>query len=72
MAIGKDPSFTPVVQRLALLVVEERDDALLVEDIGLLADEWSLHLVDGLLEELFVFANQQFLDALEATFALRD
>ena len=52
--------------------MEKRDDALLVEHISFLAHEGSLHLVNRLLEELFVLSDQEFLDALETALALSD
>ena len=52
--------------------MEKRDNALLVENISFLAHEGSLHLVNRLLEELFVLSDQEFLDALEAALALSD
>jgi len=72
MAIGQDTSLAPVVQSFTLFVVEKSHDALLVVHIGLLAHEGRLHLVDRLLEELFVLSDQQFFYTLQATLALRD
>ena len=72
MAVGEEPGLAPPVQSLTFLVLEQGHDALLVEDIGLLAHERSLHLVDGLLEELLVFSDEQFLNVLEAALPLAD
>ena len=52
--------------------MEKGYDAFLIVNIGFPANEWSLHLVDGLLEELFVLSNEQFLDILKTAFTLRD
>ena len=72
VAIGELTSLTPILQRLALFVVEQSHDSFLVKDVCLLADKGSLHLVDWLLEELFVLSDQEFFDALQASFPLGD
>ena len=64
VTIGKQASLTPPSKCLSLLVMEERNDALLVVNICFVAHVWVLHLVDGLLEELFILANKQFLNTL--------
>ena len=58
MAIGKNSGLTPVMQRVTLLVMEKSHNALFVEDVSFPADKWGLHLIDLLLEELFVFTGQ--------------
>ena len=58
MPVREDSGLRPPMECLPLFVVEEGDDAFLVVNVSFLADKWVLHLVDGLLEELFVFADQ--------------
>jgi len=72
VAIVEDPSLAPEVERLALFVVEKRHDTLLVEYVSFLALDRIFHFVDRLLEVLFVFTDEQLLDALEAALALRN
>ena len=72
MTIGEQACLTPIVKSLSFFVVEEGHDAALVVHVSLLAYERSLHLVDGLLEELFVLSDQQLLDTLQSTFSLSD
>ena len=72
VTIGEKAGLTPIVKSLSFFVVEEGHDAALVVHVSLLAYERSLHLVDGLLEELFVLSDQEFLDALQSAFSLSD
>ena len=72
VAIGEKAGLTPIVKSLSFFVVEECHDAALVVHVSLLAYERGLHLVDGLLEELFVLSDQQLLDTLQSTFSLSD
>lgn len=64
MTVTQDFSLTPPVQSLSFFVVEESHDSLLVISVGFLAQERAFHLVDRLLEKLFVLANKQLFDAL--------
>ena len=72
MAVREEPGLAPPVQSLSFLVLEEGHDAFLIKDIGLLAHERSFHLVNGLLEELFVLPDEEFFNVLKTTFALAD
>ena len=72
VTIGEQACLTPIVKSLSFFVVEECHDAALVVHVSLLAYERGLHLVDGLLEELFVLSDQQLLDALQSAFSLSD
>lgn len=72
VTIRKDASLTPEVQCFALFIVKESHNTFLVEDIGLFADKGAFHLVDGLLEEFLVLADQQLFDALKTTLSLRN
>lgn len=72
VAIREESCLTPPRERLSLLVMEESHDTFLVVNVGFLAHIWAFHLVNGLLEELFVLPNKQFLDILKASFSLRD
>ena len=70
MSIGKHTRFTPPMKSLSFVVMEKSHYSFLVESVSLFTNEWAFHFVDRLLEELFVLTNKQFLDALQATFAL--
>ena len=70
VTVAKYARLTPPMESLAFFVVEKGHDTFLVVDIGLLADIRILHLVDGLLEELLVLSDKQFLDVLQSTFSL--
>ena len=64
MTVRQDASLTPPVESLSFFVVEKSHDSLLVISVSFLAQERTFHLVDGLLEKLFVLANKQLFDAL--------
>ena len=52
--------------------MEECNYTLLIEDIGLLTHIWMLHLVERLLEELFVLSHKQFANGLQSALSLGD
>ena len=70
VTVAKHARLTPPMECLAFFVMEESYDTFLVVDISLLANERILHLVDWLLEELFVLSDEEFLDVLQSTFSL--
>lgn len=72
MAVGEEPCLAPPVQSLTFLVLEQGHYAFLIKDIGLLAHERCFHLVNGLLEELFVLSDEQFFNVLKTAFTLAD
>ena len=72
VAIREQASLTPPMQGLTLLVVEQGNNTFLVVHVSLFANEWALHLVDWLLEELLILPDEQLLDVLKAVSSLRD
>ena len=72
MTLRELHGLVPPVLRTPLLVTEQGHDASLVVHIGSLSNERVLHLIDVLLEILFVLPSEQLFDALEAAFTLCD
>jgi len=72
MAVRNHTSLLPTLNSFLLFPIEERNDALLIEDICLLANEGILHFVESLLEVLLELADEQLADVLEFALTLRD
>ena len=72
MTIAKHARLRPPMKGFSFFVMEKGHDTFLVVYVSLLANERVLHFVNGLLEELLVLSDQEFLDVLKSAFSLRN
>lgn len=64
VTITEQTSLGPPVESFAFFIMKEGHNAFLVVHISFFANEWVLHFVYWLLEELLILSDQQFLDTL--------
>lgn len=72
MAVAEQARLTPPVKCFAFFVVEQSHDSFLIVHISFLANKWTFHLIDWLLEKLLILSDEQLSDALKAALSLRD
>ena len=66
VSVAEQARLTPPVKRFAFFVMEQSHNSFLIVHISFLANKWTLHLIDRLLEKLLILSDEQLSNALKA------